>query len=139
MRNSTTPQIWCAGVIQNQRWAGSMKKLLDTLYGTKRKVLAKGLHSAPQKLVDDYSQQYDQNIGRRFFTNLRIPFSNNIGEKNFRMSKLKMKVAGSFRADGGFNFCLIFPVIDTIGKNSGNLFKPLVALFNNSFSLSFLS
>jgi len=33
----------------------------------------------------------------RFFTDFRVPFSNNIGEKSFRMSKLKMKVVGSFR------------------------------------------
>jgi transposase len=168
------------GVIQNQkqRWAVSMKKLLATLYDTKRKFLAKGLHSAPQKLVNQYSRQYDQIIGRglsrnpyqppkirkqgkpkkgkvlclierlrdlkedvlRFFSDFRVPFSNNIGEKSFRMSKLKMKVVGSFRsADGGSNFCSIFSVIDTVRKNGGNPFKALVALFNNSFSLSFLS
>ena len=168
------------GVIQNQnqRWAVSMKKLLATLYDTKRKLLAKGLHSAPQKLVDDYSRQYDHILGRgfsrnpykppkirkqgkpkkgkilclierlsklkndvlRFFTDFRVPFSNNVGEKSFRMSKLKMKVAGSFRsADGGSNFCSIFSVIDTVRKNGGNPFKALAALFNNSFSLSFLN
>ena len=76
----------------------------------------------------------------RFFTDFRVPFSNNIGEKSFRLSKLKMKVAGSFRsAEGGSNFCLIFSVIDTVRKNGGNPFKSLVALFNNSFSLSFLN
>jgi transposase len=76
----------------------------------------------------------------RFFSDFRVPFSNNIGEKSFRMSKLKMKVVGSFRsADGGSNFCSIFSVIDTVRKNGGNPFKALVALFNNSVSLSFLS
>lgn len=75
----------------------------------------------------------------RFFTDFRVPFSNNIGEKSFRMSKLKMKVAGSFRsADGGSNFCTIFSIIDTVRKNGGNAFKALVQLFNNSFSLAFL-
>jgi len=75
----------------------------------------------------------------RFFTDFRVPFSNNIGEKSFRLSKLKMKVAGSFRsADGGSNFCAIFSIIDTIRKNGGNAFKALAQLFNNSFSLAFL-
>lgn len=51
-----------------------------------------------------------------------------------------MKMAGSFwSADGGSNFCSIFSVIDTVSKNGGNPFKALAALFNNSFSLSFLS
>jgi transposase len=76
----------------------------------------------------------------RFFTDFRVPFSNNIGEKSFRLSKLKMKVAGSFRsADGGSYFCSIFSVIDTVRKNGGNPFISLVALFNNMFSLSFLN
>ena len=75
----------------------------------------------------------------RFFTDFRVPFSNNIGEKSFRLSKLKMKVAGSFRsADGGSNFCAIFSIIDTVRKNGGNAFKALAQLFNNSFSLAFL-
>jgi len=75
----------------------------------------------------------------RFFTDFRVPFSNNIGEKSFRLSKLKMKVAGSFRsADGGSNFCSIFSIIDTVRKNGGNAFKALAQLFNNSFSLAFL-
>ncbi|MCF7940233.1 MAG: IS66 family transposase [Spirochaetia bacterium] len=76
----------------------------------------------------------------RFFTDFRVPFSNNIGEKSFRLSKLKMKVAGSFRSDsGGSNFCTIFSVIDTVRKHGGNPFEALSALFTNSFSLDFLS
>lgn len=75
----------------------------------------------------------------RFFTDFRVPFSNNVGEKSFRMSKVKMKVAGSFRSrDGGSDFCTIFSIIDTVRKNGGNAFKALVQLFNNSFSLAFL-
>lgn len=75
----------------------------------------------------------------RFFTDFRVPFSNNVGEKSFRLSKLKMKVAGSFRSEkGGSNFCTIFSIIDTVRKNGGNPFESLVDLFNNSFSLDFL-
>lgn len=75
----------------------------------------------------------------RFFTDFRVPFSNNIAERSFCMSKLKMKTAGSFRsADGGSNFCWIFSIIDTVRKNGGNPFKALEQLFNNSFSLAFL-
>lgn len=75
----------------------------------------------------------------RFFTDFRVPFSNNVGEKSFRLSKLKMKTAGTFRSpEGGSNFCSIFSIIDTVRKNGGNAFKALAQLFNNSFSLAFL-
>ncbi len=154
-----------------------MKKLLSSLYETKRKLQEKGLHCAPQELVDEYSKNMTRSLAEdsqetpyqppktkrrgkpkkgkvlslierlrdlkedvlRFFTDFRAPFSNNIGEKSFRLSKLKMKVAGSFRsADGGSNCCSVFSVIDTVRKNGGNPFKALAALFNNTFSLSFL-
>lgn len=75
----------------------------------------------------------------RFFTDFRIPFSNNIAERSYRLSKVKIRTAGSFRsADGGANFCTIFSIIDTVRKNGGNPFKALEQLFNNSFSLAFL-
>lgn len=75
----------------------------------------------------------------RFFTDFRVPFSNNIAERSFRLSKLKMKVAGSFRSqNGGANFCSIFSLLDTVRKNTRNIFQSLVALFSNSFSFSFL-
>jgi transposase len=75
----------------------------------------------------------------RFFTDFRIPFSNNIAERSYRLSKVKIRTAGSFRsADGGSNFCTIFSIIDTVRKNGGNAFKALAQLFNNSFSLAFL-
>lgn len=65
-------------------------------------------------------------------------FSNDIGEKNFRLSTLKMKDAGSFRsADGISNFCSVFSSIDTVRKNEGNTFGALTQLFNNSCSLAF--
>lgn len=76
----------------------------------------------------------------RFFTDFRVPFSNNVGEKSFRLSKLKMKVAGSFRSvKGGSNFCIIFSIIDTVRKNEGNPFRALVDLFDNKLSLDFLN
>jgi transposase len=76
----------------------------------------------------------------RFFTDFRVPFSNNVGEKSFRLSKLKMKIAGTFRSpEGGSNFCSIFSIIDTVRKNGCNAFEALSRLFNNSFSLAFLS
>lgn len=76
----------------------------------------------------------------RFFTDFRVPFSNNVAEKSYRMLKVKQKVSGTFRSQrGGANFCSIYSFIDTSRKNGRKLFDELTALFNNSLSLEYLS
>lgn len=76
----------------------------------------------------------------RFFTDFRVPFSNNIAEKSYRMLKVKQKVSGTFRSQqGGANFCSIYSFIDTSRKNGRKLFDELAALFTNSLSLEYLN
>lgn len=59
----------------------------------------------------------------KFITDFRVPFSNNTAEKSFRLSKQKIKIAGTFRSEGGAdNFATIFSVIDTFRKNG---FSPI--------------
>ena len=59
-----------------------------------------------------------RNAFMKFITDFRVPFSNNIAEKSFRLSKQKIKIAGTFRSEGGAdNFAAIFSVIDTFRKN----------------------
>ncbi len=64
-----------------------------------------------------------KNSFMKFILDFRVPFSNNIAEKSFRLSKQKIKIAGSFRSEGGAdNFATIFSVIDTFRKNG---FSPI--------------
>jgi hypothetical protein len=112
------------GIIQNTKPEAGKR-------GKRRKGKARNLLERLQKLKDAVL---------RFFTDFRVPFSNNIAERSYRLSKLKQKVVGSYRSDqGGANFCRIFSIIDTVRKNGGNPFEALSRLFNNSFSLDFLS
>jgi transposase len=76
----------------------------------------------------------------RFFTDFRVPFSNNTAERSYRMFKVKQKVSGTFRSQqGGANFCSIYSFIDTTRKNGRKLFDELTALFSNSLSLEYLN
>lgn len=75
----------------------------------------------------------------RFFTDFKVPYSNNRAESSFRMSKMKMKIVGSFRSnDGGSNFFRIFSVVDTARKNGVSAFDVLSKIFSNSEKLGFL-
>jgi len=76
----------------------------------------------------------------RFFTDFRVPFSNNIAERSYRLSKKKMQIAGTFRAsDGGERFATIFSIIDTCRKNGIGPIQALLDIFNGTFSFSFLN
>ena len=66
----------------------------------------------------------------RFLTDLRIPFTNNLGERAIRMPKVKQKISGCFRTlKGAQDFCTIRSYLDTMHKQGHNLFEVLRATF----------
>lgn len=62
----------------------------------------------------------------RFVTDLRVPFTNNLGERAIRMPKVKQKISGCFRTlNGAENFCIIRSYLDTMHKQGHNTFELL--------------
>ena len=66
----------------------------------------------------------------RLVTDLRVPFTNNLGERAIRMPKMKQKISGCFcTLKGAQNFCAICSYLDTMHEQGHNLFEVLRLTF----------
>ena len=78
------------------------------------------------KRLKDYEQDT-----LRFMDNEHVPFSNNLGENDIRMTKVQQKISGCFRSmDGAQIFCRVRSYLSTCRKQGVKSSHALDLLFN---------
>ena len=72
----------------------------------------------------------------RFMTHALVPFTNNNGEGDIRMSKIQQKISGCFRSmQAAQNWCRVRSYVVTCGKNGIAALVALEMLFDNKLPL----
>jgi transposase len=75
-------------------------------------------------------RDYEQDA-LRFMDNGHVPFSNNLGESDIRMTKVQQKISGCFRSmDGAHIFCRVRSYLSTCRKQGVKSSLALDLLFN---------
>ncbi len=98
---------------------------------SKKKNRGRPKQSKAKNLLDRLRDFKDQVLA--FLVHPRVPFDNNLGERDIRMAKLKQKISGCFRGpDGGEIFSRIRGYVSTLRKNDLNILEGIQSAFQKS-------
>jgi transposase len=83
-----------------------------------------------RNLVERFDKQQEAIL--RFVHDFKVPFDNNLAERDIRMVKVQQKISGSFRSwEGAEQFCSLRTYISTIRKQGLNVWEALGSLFDD--------
>lgn len=114
------------------------QKIIDTGYSAnpppevnlEKRKRGRPKRGEPLNLLDRFKNHQKEVLA--FMYDFKIPFDNNLAERDVRMMKLQIKLSGTFRTIlGAQMFCRIRGFISTMKKQNRNVLDSIMASFNN--------
>jgi len=91
-----------------------------------------------RNLVERFDKHKDAIL--RFVHDFKVPFDNNLAERDIRMMKVQQKISGCFRSwQGAQQFCSLRTYISTMRKQSLNVWEALGSLFDGDVIMPHLT
>ena len=123
----------CDAEIYRSKYREILKQADKTECPSPQKIREKGRRGKTKKsksrnLLERLRDFEDETL--RFMNVDYVPFTNNLGENDIRMTKVQQKISGCFRSmEGAFIFCRIRGYLSTCRKNGVNATDALRLLF----------
>ena len=113
-----------------QRYEARYDAILENGYEQNKHTRGKLTRTEEKKLLNRLRKYKKNHL--LFLHDFRVPYSNNMSERDLRKCKNREKMAGGFRKkEGREMFCKILSVIETLKRRKENIYASIVALFNS--------
>jgi transposase len=130
-------QLPAVPLIERDEWVARYFEILAAGYAAQppppaspaEKGKGRRKQSKAKNLLDALLLRADQVLA--VLDDLRLPFTNNLAERDLRMAKVQQKISGTFRsATGATTFCQIRSYLSTMQKQGHTMLSSLVAVFS---------
>ncbi len=115
---------------QLERYSKRYDEIIQEGYEENKKVKSKFIRQEEQKLLNRMKKYKENHI--MFLYDFRVPFDNNMAERDLRHIKTKQKVSGHFNSMSGMRiYANIKSIIGTLKKQGKDFYEIIFNIYEN--------
>lgn len=125
----------CFSEIQLQRYEQRFDEIMTLAKEQNKHTRGTIAYKEEKRLINRILKYRENHL--LFLYDFRVPFDNNMSERDLRKCKNRQKMAGGFRSEDGISmFCSIMSVVETLKRRKMNILEGIANLFADKVSLA---